>query len=526
MAATRPSDLRVALPATWLGALPGWVRVPVAGLAGAALTLGQPPVSLPLVVFLALPILAWLLDGVASWRGALALGWAAGFGSFVAGLHWMGHAFLVEPDRFAWLLPFAVTLLPAGLGIFWAAAFALARALADPGPGRWIALAAALAAAEYARSTVLTGLPWGLPAYVWAETPIAQAASLVGPHGLSLATLLAAATALPLLATRRWALALLPATAVVLAAGWGTLRLAEPVPPLAERVALRIVQPNARQDLKWVSPHRERFAERLMALSAAPPDPRLGPPAAVIWPEIAVTFLPQRSPEHMAQIAASAGGAPLVTGALFFAETDRGREWSNALMVVDPAGRIVRRYDKHHLVPFGEYMPLRGLLEGLGLEAIAGMAGAGFVPGPGPRVIRVPGLPPFAPAICYEMIFPQGILPNGLPDGGRPDWILHLTNDAWFGRFAGPQQHLAQARFRAIEQALPVVRAANTGISAVIDARGRVLDALPLGTHGALDAALPPPRPPTPYAATGDWPALGALALLGLGLLAARARAA
>ncbi len=506
-------------PQDWIARRGGIVRATLALVAGAGFTLAQPPISLPWALFLALPALVWLVDAAPSRRAAALTGWLAGFAGMVTGFHWMGHAFLVDPERWAWALPFAITLLPAALALYWAAAFWVAKALWTAHWSRALTLAAAIATAELARATFFTGFPWGLPGYAWLETPAMQAAAWIGPHGMTLATL--ALAALPLVAGPRRAAGWAALAAVAALWGAGSLRHADPPPaPSAEAPVLRLVQPNARQDRKWVSPWRERYERRLIALSAEDPGP-LGPPAAVIWPETAITFLPQDAPDAVAAIARSARGALLVTGALFYEHGAGGlRRWSNALMAVGPEGETLARYDKHHLVPFGEYVPLGGLLRRIGLDAIAGMGGAGFVPGPGPRTLSLPGLPPVSPLICYEMIFPGEVV----APGARPDWLLHLTNDAWFGREFGPQQHLAQARIRAIEQGLPVVRAANTGISAVIDAQGRVRASLGLDSHGALDARLPPPLPPTLYARTGDWPALLALALLWAGLAARRAR--
>lgn len=487
--------------AGWVATRGRWHRVGLALLAGLGLTAAQAPVSFVPALFLSLPIMVWLIDGAPTPRAAAVTGWTVGFAMFVSGLHWMGHAFLVDAERFAWLMPFAVTALPAGLALFWAVAFWGAKILWRPGWSRVLLLAATVALAEYTRSTVLTGFPWGLPGYAWGETPVIQAVRWAGPHGLTLLTLVIAA--LPLVAGLRhpacWA------SIAVIGALWveGAWRSAPPDPG-PDAPVLRIVQPNAAQHLKWQPGHLERFEDRLMALSAAEPG-AFGPPDAVIWPETAVTFLPQDAPNRVGAIARSARGAPLVTGALFYERgADGQRRWFNAAMVTTPEGRIAERYDKHHLVPFGEYLPGRWLLESIGLEALAGMGGAGFAPGEGARSLTVDGLPPFAIAICYEMIFPQGVVAPGT----RPAWILHLTNDAWFGNFAGPQQHLAQARIRAIEQGLPVIRAANTGISAVVDAQGRMTHILPLGTHGAIDARLPPPLSPTVYSHTGDIPAL------------------
>ena len=504
----------------WLARRGAWSRAGLALIAGAAMTLAQPPLSLPWVLFLAVPALAALATTARSPGAAAGLGWCAGFGHFATGLHWIGHAFLVDADRFAWALPLAVMLMPAGLALFWAAGFALARWLA-PGAG-WrgpVAFAVALTAVEFARGHVLTGFPWALAGYAWVETPVMQAGALTGPYGLTLLTLLLAGLGL---GAGRVRVALAVAASVAGLWVWGGARLAGGPGPDPAAPVLRVVQQNAPQALKWTPPHRERFLERLIAETAAPPGRALGPPDAVIWPETAIPFLPQDDPAAVARVARAAGEAALATGALFYERRADGRRaFTNSLMVLGPDGRPAARYDKHHLVPFGEYMPLRHLLERIGLEALAGMRGAGLVPGPGPRIIAAAGLPAFAPAICYEMIFPGRIV----PPGPRPRWILTVTNDAWFGRFAGPWQHLAQARARAIEQGLPVVRAAQTGISAVIDAAGRVVAAVPLDTAGRIDARLPAARAPTPYARAGEIPALAALALLAAGLAAARRRA-
>jgi apolipoprotein N-acyltransferase len=271
---------------------------------------------------------------------------------------------------------------------------------------------------------------------------------------------------------------------------------------------LRLVQPNAAQTLKWQPDHAKIFYARLMTATAAPPDPALGPPAAVIWPETAVTFLPAYQPERRAEIAAAAGGAPVILGALHGERRDGEEQWFNSLMAILPDGSLGPRYDKHHLVPFGEYLPYESVLGLIGLRQLVRQGG--FTPGPGPQVLEVPGLPPFSPLICYEMIFPSEVVPAN----ARPGWLLQLTNDGWFGSFGGPQQHLAQARIRAIEQGLPVVRVANTGISAAIDAHGRVLTRIALQTDGYRDIRLPGALPPTLYARYGDVPSMSLVVLV------------
>jgi apolipoprotein N-acyltransferase len=502
---------RLSPPARWLAGQGRWGRLVIAMLAGAAMTLGQPPISLPWALFLAVPVLVWLLDAAQGLRGAALIGWGAGFGYFVTGLYWIGHAFLVDAEQFAWLMPFAVTLLPAFLGLFWAAAFALAKRVwpADV-QGRWwrtVALAACVTLVEYARSNVLTGFPWGLPGYVWVETPVMQAAAYAGPYGMTFLTLALTPLALICLIDRRW----MPAAAALsaIAALWivGDARLGA-VADGAPGPVLRVVQPNAAQKLKWQPDHAEVFYARLLASTAASPDPALGAPAAVIWPETAVTFLPAYQPERRAEIAAAANGVPVILGALHGERRQDGDLWYNTLATILPDGGLGPRYDKNHLVPFGEYLPYEGVLGLIGLRQLVRQGG--FTPGPGPRLLKVPGLPPFSPLICYEMIFPSAVVPSG----PRPGWILQVTNDAWFGSFGGPQQHLAQARIRAIEQGLPVVRAANTGVSAAIDAQGRVLQQIGLETDGFMDFRLPTAAPPTLYARFGDVPAMSLVVLV------------
>jgi apolipoprotein N-acyltransferase len=502
-------DVQPGAAARWLARQGRWRRLGVAMLAGAAMTLGQAPISQPWALFAALPVLVWLIDAAPGPRAAALAGWGAGFGYFITGLYWIGYAFLVDAEQFAWLMPFAVTLLPAFLGLFWAAGFAFARRIWPR--GRWwraVALAAALTLVEYARGNVLTGFPWGLPGYVWVETPVMQASAWAGPYGVTFLTLAVMPLVLIGLIERRWivGLAALGAVTALWVAGEARLRAAPASP--GDGPVLRIVQPNAEQKRKWEPDPAKVYYARLLAATAAAPDPALGSPAAVIWPETAVTFLPAYEPKRRAEIASAAGGAPVILGALYGERREDGDRWYNSLMAILPDGSLGPRYDKHHLVPFGEYLPYEDVLGLIGLRQLVNQGG--FTPGPGPQLIEVPGLPPFSPLICYEMIFPNAVIPAGQ----RPGWILQVTNDAWFGEFGGPQQHLAQARIRAIEQGLPVVRAANTGISAAIDAYGRILTSIPLQTDGYRDFRLPGALPPTAYARFGDVPAMSLVVLI------------
>ena len=509
-------------------------------LAGALAGAGQVPLALWPAGLAGLAAVIALVAHAPGRRAGFARGWAAGAGYFAATLFWIVEPFFVDAARHGWMAPFALAGLAGGLALFWGAAGWAGHALGAGPRGRALAVAAALAAAGLARAYVLTGFPWALPAYIWTETPVIQAVAWIGPHGLNLATLAAAALPAALAGTgARGVAAALPgaAAAVALAgAGWfaGALRLdapaPAPAPPAATAAAasataaapgarplVRIVQPNAAQHLKWRRDMIPVFFERKLALTAAPA-PR--PPAAVIWPETAMPYLLEGAGPAIAAMRAAAGPeAALVFGI----QRAEGAAFFNSLVALAPGaepggGAAPQVYDKHHLVPFGEYMPLAGLFERAGVFGLAARAAGGYTPGPGPRVIEVPGLGRALPLICYEAVFPQDLR----APGARPDFLLHATNDAWFGRAAGPYQHLAQARVRAIEQGLPMLRAANTGVSAVIDARGRVLASLPLGEAGRIDARLPAPLArPTPYARSGDLPAA---ALVAAGLLAAALR--
>jgi apolipoprotein N-acyltransferase len=489
-------------------ALAGVRALAAAAAAGAALAAAQPPVSWPWALFLALPPLLWLVEGAPGPRAAFGRGWAAGAGFFAAGLFWIVEPFLVAPERHGWMAPFALVLMAGGLALFWGAGFAAARATGRRGASGAVALAAALTLAEAARAHVLTGFPWALPAYVWIDTPVMQAAALVGPFGLSFLTLVAGL--LPG-ATPPRAAPVAVAVGLILAAwSFGAWRLAQPAPARADPVTVRLVQPNAAQRLKWRPDMQAAFYARHLAATRAPAEPT---PDVTVWSETAVPFVLGYADDMLAEVAAAAPGGVVILG-INRLEADGAREdWFNSLAVLRPDGVPWAVYDKHKLVPFGEYVPFGDALARLGGPRIATLTARGFRPGPGPLLLTAPGLPPFLPLICYEAIFP-GMMQA--PEG-RAEWIVQVTNDAWFGALSGPYQHLAQARARAIEQGLPLARAANTGVSAMIDPMGRITASLPLGVEGFVDAALPAALPPTPYARWGDLPALlAAVAAFGL----------
>lgn len=466
---------------------PWWLRLPLWAGLGAVAALGQTPWGL---WWVALP--AWACafalwrEGGAGWRE----GWAWGVGFFGLALHWIVEPFLVEPEIYGWMAPGALIFTAAGFALFPLLAFAAARRLALGVGG----LAALWALSEALRSVVLTGFPWALPAHVWVGTPIAQAVATIGTPGLSLLTLLLAAAL-----SRPWPWA---APALLgLAGAWVLLDPGAPPPPDPAAPLVRIVQPNVPQREKWDPARQPEHIRRLVDLSTSPAGE--APPAVVIWPETALPVLLSDAGPIL-RAATGAARAPLATGIV----REEGGRYFNSLALTLPGGAVPAIYDKAHLVPFGEYMPLQGLASRLGLSALAARMGSSFTPGPGFALMDLPGIGPVRPLICYESIFAEQVAGGDWTGAGRPRALLLVTNDAWFGERAGPQQHLAIGSFRAIEQGLPLLRAANTGISAVIDARGRVLESLPLQVAGAINAPLPPARAPTAYARWGSWPAL------------------
>jgi apolipoprotein N-acyltransferase len=465
-----------------------WQARALSVVAGLAIALAQVPWSLLPLGLGGFAAVLWLLSQAQSWRSAAILGWCGGFGHFLLALHWIYHPFQVDPDRDAWMAPFAVVLLPAGLALFWALGGALGWGLAPR--ARLAGLVLALTGAEALRAHILTGFPWVLPGHIWLGWPGEQLAALVGAHGLTLWTLALAAAGVA-----TWRMALGAGVGVVATLGLGAFLAAQPVPAPRD-LTIRLIQPNAAQDLKWHPDHWREFYIRQLDLTA-----QEGSPDLVIWPETAVPFLLDQQ-VGLDQMIEASRGVPILVG---IQRLDGLRGFNSlALLERGEAGaQVVAVYDKHHLVPFGEYIPFGdAMFRWLNISAFAPSQGAGYTPGPGPAMIDLGPLGRVSALICYESVFPYMI--RNLSD--RPDWIVQVTNDAWFGQAAGPWQHLSLARLRAIEFGLPVLRVANTGVTAGIDPRGRVVAALSLGQVGALDLALPAALAPTPYARFGDWP--------------------
>jgi apolipoprotein N-acyltransferase len=495
----------------------GWRRALIAFCAGAISVLALSPIDLWPVLFLTFPVLVWLIDGAAAGRlggvpSAFTAGWWFGFGYFFAGLYWMGYAFLVDAHMFGWMLPFAVTAVPAGLALFTGFGAALARMIWARGPARILALAVALTVAEWLRGHLLTGFPWNTYGYaLTGPLVLAQSAALIGIWGLTFLAIAVFAT--PALFadertdTRRPWLPLIFGLAVLAAlAGYGALRLARIPTDFVADVRLRIMQPNLQQDEKFNYDARHEVVKRYLALS----DRSTGPQTSgirdvthLIWPESAFPFFLTREAEALTQIADFLPqGTVLITGAVRAAEPAPGsvmKHAYNSIYVIDHDGSVLSVYDKMHLVPFGEFLPFQNFLERLGLLQLTKVQG-GYIPGNRRRALELPRAPRFLPLICYEIIFPG----EAVPRGERPGWMVNVTNDGWFGISSGPYQHLQQARVRAIEEGLPLVRAANTGVSAVVDPLGRSIKSLPLGVEGVLDSPLPRPIGRTIYVRAGD----------------------
>jgi apolipoprotein N-acyltransferase len=523
--------------AGWVRTRTGWHRALLAFGAGAASDLAMAPFHVWPVLIVTLAMLVWLIDGAVSraepsdaawrtspprrWRSspsghAAIAAWWFGFGYFFFGLFWIGEAFLVQAGKVIILLPFAVTAMPAGLALFWGAAAAAATLAWRPGLIRVLALALALATAEWLRGHILTGFPWNVVGYALTfPLSVMQSASVIGIYGLSLVTVFVLAA--PLVAwvdcddaRNKYAGGAILLTTIAVLMAYGHWYLALPAPVAADAPRIRLVQPSVLQREKWMPAHQRRIFNLHLDLTrrnASGIEDGAAGVDLVIWPEAAMPFLPLDTPEAIELIGKLLPpGTHLVSGALRAdpppaPATPIGElRLYNTLLAFGAEGKLVAAYDKIHLVPFGEFLPLYALLNRIGLEPLT-RQGAGFSSGASPRaLITLPRIPAFAPLICYEAIFPRAIVQGR----ERPAFLANVTNDGWFGNTTGPRQHLHQARVRAVEEGLPLLRAANNGITAVVDAHGRVLDRLDLDVVGVIDARLPTALPPTVYGRFGD----------------------
>ncbi len=493
-------------------------------LVGAASVLALPPFSLWPVLFFTFPVLFFLLSGIFS-EARIAeesavskdgfykryllktglIGWFFGFGYFVAGLYWMGQAFLVEADKFAILLPLAVLAMPAFLALFFALAVLPAFLFRHSLLASLFALVAGFGGAEWLKSNVLTGFPWNSIGYgLLSQDALSQGASLVGVYGFNFLTVFVCLSPVVLFWQVRKSEQVagylyLGGSVLLIVVGlmWGYARLGEPDNGYVDGVRFRIVQPNIPQKRKTnPSFHPWIFSELLKYSKGSSSSSSFDGITHVIWPEMAVPALLARDKEKQKGISELLPtGVQLISGSFRLEQEAHRNKVYNSLFVMNHKAEVVASYDKVHLVPFGEYLPFQNFLEAMGLEALTRQRG-GFSVGVEQRYVEVPGLPSFSPLICYEIVFPNAVI----EEGKRPGWLLNITNDAWFGYSTGPYQHLHQSRIRAIEEGLPVVRVANTGVSAIIDGKGHILKSMPLESGGYFDHGLPKSMPETLYA--------------------------
>jgi len=490
-----------------------WATLGLAIAAGLAAALAHPPFGL-LPGLLGFGLLLHLLDHAdagkplksAFWRA-----WLAGSAYFLVSTWWVGEAFLVDIAEHGWQAPFAIGFLACGLGLLWGAAGLTYRLIAPHHAGRVLTFAAVFAVFEWLRGHILSGFPWDLPGEAWrAGGWVSQAASVFGAYGLSLITLAVAAAfgiwgGVDSRRTKAVA-AGLAMLALALLGGFGAMRLTAPTAFTPVRV--RVVQANIEQADKWTPEAFRSIFDAYTSLTAQPP--AAGPaPQVVLWPEGAIPadsaeFLADGTWTRDALMAALKPGQILVMGVARSDGAGAGAHYFNSALALrrDPGGLTpLATYDKYHLVPFGEYMPMDSLMGAIGFKTLVHV-GDGFTAGTAPAPIAPPGLPPLQVLICYESLFPAFVA-NDKP---RPGWIANLSNDAWFGRTSGPWQHLNIASYRAIEEGLPMVRATPTGVSAVIDAYGRPLQRLGQGARGVIDTDLPTVIPAPPYRTLRDWP--------------------
>lgn len=474
-------------------------RAGLAVLAGAIGALALPPFDFFAAMFIAFTLLVWLLDGATgnaeTGRPGLSssfwTGWLFGLGYFVCGLWWLGNALLLEADEFAWAIPLAVLGLPAVLAIFYGLATLLARLVWSDGMGRIAALAAAFGLVEWLRSFVATGFPWNAIGYAAMPVPLMmQSSHVLGVLAITpLAVFVFAAPAL--LGTRRGALPGLLLAAALVAAhlGYGAFRLyVAPVEPTDMSLTIRLVQPSIDQSQKMENSDRIGIFEKHLALTAAPPEEGRPRPDVIVWPETSVPFILTENPDALVRIGdVLEEGQILLAGAVRAEERGAGQMplYYNAVYMIDDKGQILGASDKVHLTPFGEYVPFENLLRQFGIEEVISLPG-GFTAASSRTPLKLPSGVSFYPLICYEAIFPAEIA----ADLGGAGVILNITNDAWFGATPGPYQHFQQARLRAVETGVPLVRVANNGISAVIDPQGRIIEGLSLNAVGAVDATF------------------------------------
>jgi apolipoprotein N-acyltransferase len=496
----------------------GWRRAWLALTSGIVAALAMPPLNFWPLLFVAFPMVLLMLEAIERKLRlqSFFLGWCFGFGYFIVTLHWIGFAFLVDAEAYLWMMPFAVGGLAAAMAVYWGLAALCVTLSRRKGLPAALVFAVSLAGFEYLRGVLFTGFPWAAPGLASdGMGAVAQTASLWGMPALTLLIVAWAATWPFIFCGPR----LHRVTAVLIIAtlplcwAWGSYRLQHGAVANVDGVRIRIIQPNISQDIKWRDENVQAIFAQLLEMSARAAAEGTSP-THIIWPETAVSFLIDESAVAKVELAKLLGGSKtLVTGALrrdinMSGDGEENKVY-NSILIFDGSGNVVARYDKWRLVPGGEFLPFEWLLEPLGFRKVVTVPGS-FAAGPGPVSLAIPGAPDAGFGVCYEAIFPDYFV----DPVKRPGWLVNVTNDGWFGNSTGPYQHLAQARLRTIEQGLPMVRAANTGISAVIDPYGRIISSLPLSEPGILDTSLPQSLPATFFADYGELIFFSALLLL------------
>ena len=490
-----------------------WPQRGIAFFLGALGALAFAPLFLFPALLLAISGIWFLLDEEIKHKSSFLkifwLGWWFGLGHFTAGLYWIAHALTVDLASFWWLIPFALFGIPAILAVFTGISFILTKLWPYEGISRAFAFVAIWVGVEWLRGHIFTGFPWNLLGYAWAFSPeMIQFASITGVYGLSFLTLLMAVSLGYLGGKNSFKrnVAFCIYLIAVLVWVWGKERLNHPNVVTSLPLAIRLVQPSIPQSLKWDPRQKEANFQQLLEMTTRPSSLPL---KAIIWPESAVSFFLEQDDLRRARIAdVMPKGGLLFTGGL--CRTEPGEtpvEIWNSLLTLNDQGNIIAFYDKSHLVPFGEYLPFRKTLDSLFGEGSIKKITAGtkdFTAGSGPKSISLPeGFPSFSGLVCYEVIFPCAIINL---NQNRPGWVINVTNDAWYGKTSGPYQHFEIARFRAIEEGVPLVRVANSGISAVFDAYGRNMGSIGLEKQGILDVFLPSPTRFVPlYGQWRDW---------------------
>ena len=498
----------------WAAALRGkvgWRRYGNALLYGAVAALAFPPFNATPALWFCFPALVFLLQGTPDAKRAFAVGWCFAFGMLTVNLYWIAASMFVDLKQFWWAVPLAVAGLPALFALYYALAAVVARRWGLERLDGVLVLALAWFCADYARGHLFTGFPWDVTGYVWSGAlPMLQITSVIGIYGLTLLTLvcavLPAAALMPSQRGRNVKVFVASLLLLGAVAAWGGWRLYGASDGVVPDVRLRLVEPDVAQANKWKREQRQQHLDNLLEHSFAAADK---PVTHIIWPETATSFYLTVDEARRQEIAARLkSGMSVLTGVVRALGASEGKaSYYNAMIAIDDRARVTAGYDKFHLVPFGEYMPWRRYIP------LPALIGEDFSAGEGPRTIRVAGLPPFSPLICYEVIFPGEVT----DDADRPQFLLNLSNDAWYEGTTGPWQHYAIARVRAVEEGMPLVRVANKSVTGVVDAYGRLVAHTAWGKAGFVDSALPLALPElTLYAQYRDMPlgVMGGLVLL------------